>query len=127
MRAAILTTAFVIAALFVWSSARERERRDGVARAAGAVAPDAVLPDVAAAPRVPAPAAGSPAAEPAPDYEPATLEAAREHVVAEGDTLPGLAERYYGDAGRADEIYRANRDRIRDRGRLHPGQVLAIP
>jgi nucleoid-associated protein YgaU len=127
MRAAIVTTAFVIAALFVWSGARERERRSASAQnIAPRLGPDA-LPDVAAAPREPVHAERDAASESAPVYETATRASAREHVVAEGETLTRLAERYYGDAARADAIYRANRDRIRDPERLHAGQTLVIP
>lgn len=127
MRAAILTTAFVIVALFVWSSSRERERRELAGDAAAPPSPRTALPDVAAGAAAAADTAAPSSDARAPVYEPATAQPAREHVVAAGDSLPGLAARYYGDPARADEIYRANRDRIRDPDRLHPGQTLVIP
>ncbi len=127
MRAAILTTAFVIAVLALWANVRGAVSRGGsTVGVAGAPAP--ALPDVAAAP------AGAPSAERAPDpiYEPASAapalaEPPRDHVVVAGETLADIAHRCYGDAARAAEIYAANRDRIRDPDRLHAGQTLVIP
>jgi nucleoid-associated protein YgaU len=93
----------------------------------------AALPDVAAAARTRA-AGGAepPAAEPAADADAtydtaAALESARRHVVRDGDSLASIAKQFYGDAARAQEIYEANRDRIRDPAQLHAGQVLSIP
>jgi nucleoid-associated protein YgaU len=48
-------------------------------------------------------------------------------VVAEGETLESIAERYYGDPTRADEIYQANRDVLEGPEHLAPGQRLLIP
>jgi len=130
MRAAILTTACVIAALVVWSNLRQAARSAVVATTqSAATTPPAPDPaDVAAAPVPPAPDArdASAAAEAEATYLPATS-ARREHVVAEEETLADIALRYYGDAARADELYAANRDRIRDPQRLHAGQTLIIP
>jgi nucleoid-associated protein YgaU len=67
------------------------------------------LPDVAAAP--PAPVAPQ----------------ARTHTVQRGETLRVIAEHYYGNRNRADEIYQANRSTLSDPNRIRPGQVLAIP
>lgn len=53
--------------------------------------------------------------------------AACTHVVADGDTLPALAERYLGDAGRASEIFEANRSLLSDEELLPIGAVLRIP
>lgn len=127
MRAAILTTAFVIAGLALWANLRGAISR-GSSAVAVAGAPAPALPDVAAAP------ARAPSAERAPDpiYEPASAAPAsaqppRDHVVVAGETLADIARRYYGDAARAEEIYAANRDRIRDPDQLHAGQTLVIP
>lgn len=50
----------------------------------------------------------------------------RTHKTISGDTLPALAERYYGRRGDWYRIYEANKDRIQ-KGALEPGQVLIIP
>jgi nucleoid-associated protein YgaU len=126
MRAAVLTTACVLAVLVVWSNLRRTER-------AASVPPVAAAPaggDVAAPPpgdAQPLQAAETSAAGDVPAYRPATSEPRREHVVRAGETLEMLAARYYGEPARAGEIYAANRDRIRDPSRLHPGQTLVIP
>jgi nucleoid-associated protein YgaU len=130
MRTAVLTTACVIAALIVWSSVREAERAQVAtfqAAAAAGLAP--ALPDVAAAPapRTPSAREAADASDAEATYRPATSEAARQHVVAAGETLADIAARYYGDAARAADLYAANRDRIRDPAQLHPGQTLIIP
>jgi nucleoid-associated protein YgaU len=52
---------------------------------------------------------------------------ARRHTVATGDTLAGLAERYYGDREKAEEIYSANRDLLSSPNELPAGTVLVIP
>jgi nucleoid-associated protein YgaU len=49
------------------------------------------------------------------------------HVVLPGETLWQIAAALTGDAHRWPEIYRANRDQIKDPALLHPGQRLAIP
>ena len=51
----------------------------------------------------------------------------QKHVVADGDTLMGLARRYYGSADKFDVIYQANRDQLNTTDRLRPGMVLTIP
>jgi nucleoid-associated protein YgaU len=126
MRAAILTTACVIAALILWSSLRQVERTAPVEDARAGAPAEAALPDVAAAPAAEAPPVSAPA-DAGATYRPATAAPLREHVVAQGETLADIATRYYGDAARADEIYAANRDRIRDPAQLHAGQTLVIP
>ncbi len=55
------------------------------------------------------------------------LRARHEHVVAEGDTLYTLAERYYGDGERFLDLYQANRAVIQRPDRLEIGTVLIIP
>jgi hypothetical protein len=49
------------------------------------------------------------------------------HTVARGDTLIGLAARYYGDESRWREILSANRASISDPDNLRIGTVLLIP
>jgi nucleoid-associated protein YgaU len=51
----------------------------------------------------------------------------RRHTVAEGDTLYGLAERYYGDGEKFIDIYQANREVLKRPDRLDVGTVLIIP
>jgi nucleoid-associated protein YgaU len=51
----------------------------------------------------------------------------RVHKIADGDTLASLATRYLGDAARADEIYRANRDVLSRPDLLPIGVTLKIP
>jgi nucleoid-associated protein YgaU len=49
------------------------------------------------------------------------------HVVKPGETLWQIAANLTGSGSRWHEIYRANRDQIKDPSRLYPGQRLAIP
>jgi nucleoid-associated protein YgaU len=49
------------------------------------------------------------------------------HVVANGDTLEKLAERYLGDAGRALEIFDLNRDQLSNPHLLPIGVELRVP
>ena len=49
------------------------------------------------------------------------------HDVAPGDTLSGLAVRYYDDETRWPSIFAANRDVIADPDLIFPGQRLRIP
>ncbi len=51
----------------------------------------------------------------------------RTHVVQRGDTLSSIAYQYLGSATRFEEIYAANRDRLRDANDLRIGQQLTIP
>jgi nucleoid-associated protein YgaU len=51
---------------------------------------------------------------------------ARLYLVQKGDTLPQVAAKVYGDAGRWSPIYEANKDSI-FRGLLVPGEWLLIP
>ncbi len=55
-----------------------------------------------------------------------TVPKKRIHTVVAGDTLPKLAEKYYGDSTKWKIIYDANKDKI-PRGQLIPGTVLEIP
>jgi chromosome segregation ATPase len=58
---------------------------------------------------------------------PAAVPASRTHVVASGDSLSRLSQRYYGTANRWQEIYNANTDRIGANGLLRIGTELRIP
>lgn len=64
---------------------------------------------------------------PAPAIAPVTAPAARTHVVAAGDSLSRLSQRYYGTAGRWQEIYTANAALLGPNGVLRVGTELHIP
>ncbi|HEV7241069.1 MAG TPA: LysM peptidoglycan-binding domain-containing protein [Thermoanaerobaculia bacterium] len=68
-----------------------------------------------------APAGAKPAAA-----APAAAEA-RVHTVVSGDTLSGLAKKYYGDASKYNRIFEANRDQLNDPDKIKVGQKLKIP
>jgi len=53
--------------------------------------------------------------------------AARTYTVQPGDTLYGIAVRYYGNGQRWHDIQAANLDSVRDPRMLRPGMVLRIP
>ena len=57
------------------------------------------------------------------ENEPATMH----HTVKEGETLFSLAQRYYGDKEKFEEIYRVNREVVPAPDQLTPGTVLVIP
>ena len=50
-----------------------------------------------------------------------------QYTVVGGDTLSGIAEKYYGNASRWTIIFEANRNQIQDPNRIFAGQVLRIP
>lgn len=49
------------------------------------------------------------------------------HAVVRGDTLWGLAEKYYGDGHKYPEIFEANKPMLNDPNKIYVGQVLRIP
>ena len=52
----------------------------------------------------------------------------KKHMVVSGDTLSGIAQKYYNDAGKYLKIYEANKDLIGDNPDLiQPGMELVIP
>ncbi len=52
----------------------------------------------------------------------------KKHVVVSGDTLSGIAKKYYDDAGKYMVIYKANKEIIGDNPDLiKPGMDLVIP
>lgn len=74
--------------------------------------PEAVLPTPA----------GTVAAVPTPPKPAETI-----YIVQEGDTLWAIARRVYGKGAMWETIYRANRDRIKDKDRPIAGTSLVIP
>lgn len=75
---------------------------------------------------VPKPAARPPAApaEAAPAPAPP---ADTSYEIRKGDTLSGIAQRFYGDATKWRLIHEANRDVISDPDKIYPGQRITIP
>ncbi len=60
--------------------------------------------------------------------EAATKKKIIKHVVISGDTLSGIAKKYYDDAGKYMKIYEANKDVIGDDpSMIKPGMELVIP
>ena len=49
------------------------------------------------------------------------------HVVAKGDTLGKIAEKFYGDSSLYKSIFEANKDQLKDPNKIFPGQKLRIP
>ncbi len=68
----------------------------------------------------------APAPEPASEVEdePPTE---RYHLVAAGDTLGHISQKYYGKAGEYMKIFEANRDILDDPNLIKVGQKLKIP
>jgi LysM repeat protein len=78
-------------------------------------------------PGAPAPVVAS-ASSPAPTVVvPVPPPGARIHVVASGDSLSRISQRYYGTAGRWQEIYTANAEKLGPNGVLRIGTELRIP
>ena len=50
-----------------------------------------------------------------------------QYTVVAGDTLSGIADKYYGDPNRWPTIFEANRNQLQDPDHIFPGQVLRIP
>jgi LysM repeat protein len=51
----------------------------------------------------------------------------RTYTVQAGDTLSGIAQRFYGNASAYNKIFQANRDKLTDADHIRPGQELVIP
>jgi len=49
------------------------------------------------------------------------------HVVQSGETLGKIAKQYYGNAGKYQEIFKANTDILKNPDVIHPEQELIIP
>jgi len=49
------------------------------------------------------------------------------YTVVAGDTLSGIAGKFYGKAGLYPRIFEANRPMLTDPNKIYPGQVLRIP
>lgn len=51
----------------------------------------------------------------------------RTYTVANGDTLWGIAKKYYNNGNDYPKIFNANKDKISNPNLIYPGQVLSIP
>lgn len=56
-----------------------------------------------------------------------TAAGGRSYTVQPGDTLSGIAQKFYGRAGEYNKIFQANRDKLTDADHIRPGQELVIP
>lgn len=110
---------------------REPVRAAAVAAPASARAP-AIRPSPIPTPAV-ARATQRAAPAPEPRRQPAAAAASssrsqeRTHVVAPGETLGGIASKYYGSFNAYRRIYNANKDRIRNPNVIRVGVRLRIP
>lgn len=58
---------------------------------------------------------------------PSSNNSQRTHTVVKGDTLWGIAKKYYGNGKSYTKIYDANTKQIADPNRIYVGQVFVIP
>lgn len=56
-----------------------------------------------------------------------TAPKAKTHTVVRGDTLWGIAKKYYGNGAQYTKIYNANKDKIKNPNLIYVGQVFTIP
>ena len=96
----------------------------GVACFGGATVPPTPTPPptIVQAPTVRRPALDTPGALPSVSPLPSVV-----HIVQAGETLGQIAQRYYGDANRWQQIYDANRAAIPNPNALTVGTRLTIP
>ncbi len=62
--------------------------------------------------------------EPKPE-EP--IEKVEYYEIVSGDTLGGIAKRFYGNASKYTRIHEANKELIPDPNKIYPGQKIKIP
>ena len=55
------------------------------------------------------------------------IKSQRFHIVQKGETLSGIAYKYYGSAAKWPKILEANKDLIEDANKLKPGTKIIIP
>jgi len=139
MRAALLTTAMVLMVLvWTWQDRIPEWLGEGTAAEATETAGADGPADVAAPPpgerTSPLPGATLHTAEAAPRDEPGYQTATddvrplpRTHTVTEGETLESIAQQYYGDPDRAEDVLEANREQSEDLDPLRAGTILTLP
>jgi len=49
------------------------------------------------------------------------------YEIVSGDTLSGIAKKYYGDAMQYPRLFEANREVIKDPDLIYPGQKIRVP
>jgi len=49
------------------------------------------------------------------------------YTIGKGDTLSGIAKKFYGDGNKYHQIFEANRGVIKNADLIYPGQVIRIP
>jgi nucleoid-associated protein YgaU len=49
------------------------------------------------------------------------------YEIVSGDTLGGIAKKFYGSASKYMKIFEANREIISDPNKIYPGQKIRIP
>ena len=54
-------------------------------------------------------------------------EAVREYTIEKGDTLSGIAKKFYGKATDWKKIYEANKTKISNPDLIYPGEKIIIP
>jgi nucleoid-associated protein YgaU len=59
--------------------------------------------------------------------EEVTVPGYTEYKVGKGDTLSGIAKKFYGKTSKWTVIYKANSDKIKNPDKIKPGTVLVIP
>jgi nucleoid-associated protein YgaU len=63
----------------------------------------------------------------APPQPPEKKEKVEYYEIASGDTLGGIAKKFYGNASKYTRIFEANRGVISDPNKIYPGQKIRIP
>lgn len=58
---------------------------------------------------------------------PAPVNQNKTYTVQSGDTLWGIAKKFYGDGSEYTKIADANKDKVSDPNLIYPGQLLTIP
>ena len=79
------------------------------------------------APDVTTPPAAAPAAAQEAQAEPQATTEVQYYTIERGDTLSGIAKRFYGDAMKYPALFEANREIIEDPDKIYPGQKIRIP
>lgn len=74
-----------------------------------------------------APAPAKPSTTPAKGSSAESTPKSKTHTVSRGDTLWGIAAKYYGDGSKWRRIYDANKDKIGHPDLIFPGQKFLIP